>query len=574
MGKLTCSKRGIRFMDNAANIGRRNFLKLTGTSLAAFPVNFLSIYKPDGHSTEIPSIGWADIPFVVQDIIRKIPALEIQPDGLLWIWDQNRQEYFQSRLIPTQWNLERNTSYERLFSDKSWGIVLHWFGTTFSGEQSLAGYMRGFDSLRHVRDYETKTSAHFLVGDNPLVSLDTHDSKQLAIIQTQLPDRDGTPLVASHLSGLDYLAHEHRQQYFVRAFYELGYQDPSIHSILTELYDGPRLDPNYRTIAIEMAGADFEQESHFPSTQQLANVLGLLIALMRRYRIPALNILGHQEIELRKPDPGKKFMALIRYLVGVYALFSRDHELFNLVFGGFIMEDQDAWMGVMRYFRFVRDYFTLVGYPQQVYQWEVAVNFGNFMKRLSAEKLVGEDKLQPFVQFLNPIPLQTAAKKDCFLSPPGHEGVDLYLADNREPYNSSRKVNVRLPAQGQCLMSEAGSGCGFGKFAIFRHLQNDGAEIITVFSNLETTANLEPGRIYDAGYSIGSIAAGGPLGEGFLHFAIAYGATWDTNLKQQSIHPVGASSDWIRKRYLDPIEYLKTLAQERTDHTGDIHPVD
>jgi hypothetical protein len=43
----------------------------------------------------------------------------------------------------------------------------------------------------------------------------------IGIVQTQLPDIDGVPLAASHLSGLDYEAHQQKQQYFVRAFYEL-----------------------------------------------------------------------------------------------------------------------------------------------------------------------------------------------------------------------------------------------------------------------------------------------------------------------------------------------------------------
>jgi hypothetical protein len=65
---------------------------------------------------------------------------------------------------------------------------------------------------------------------------------------------------------------------------------------------------------------------------------------------------------------------------------------------------------------------------------------------------------------------------------------------------------------------------------------------------------------------MGTIAAGGPLGEGFLHFAIAYGATWDSFLQHRAILPSDVSADWIQRRYIDPETYL--ISPQTGDESG------
>jgi N-acetyl-anhydromuramyl-L-alanine amidase AmpD len=50
------------------------------------------------------------------------------------------------------------------------------------------------------------------------------------------------------------------------------------------------MDPNMRTIAIEITGYDFENPEHYPGEQQIANVVGVVWAVMKRYGIPAMNI--------------------------------------------------------------------------------------------------------------------------------------------------------------------------------------------------------------------------------------------------------------------------------------------
>jgi len=211
----------------------------------------------------------------------------------------------------------------------------------------------------------------------------------VTILQTQLPDEDGTPFVASHLHSLDYKAHEERRQYFVRALYELGYQQPTIHSILQEWYDGPYVDANMRSLAIELAGCYFDDPAHAPSSQQIANAIGLIWALMKRYGICASNILGHHEISLNKSDPGKRFMALIRCLLGAIALTKSDPGMNEMVFGQHLSSGQEPIQAVIIYLRWVRDFLALTSQPGQVSAWEVESGYWHLYDQVAT----GEKKL-------------------------------------------------------------------------------------------------------------------------------------------------------------------------------------
>ena len=199
-------------MKNDSLIGRRNFLKIAGSSLLSLPINPLLRLKSIKPIGNLPRLSQIEIPSSLREIIQLIPSVRVSSDGFLWYVDQLHHEERKARIVQTQWNQERNSYYERLFPDMSWGIVLHWFGTTFLGAKSLEGYLRGFDGLRQVEGYQTRTSAHFLVGDAELESNDAVTGDRLTIVQTQLPDQDGTPFVASHLSGIDLEAHKQKQQ--------------------------------------------------------------------------------------------------------------------------------------------------------------------------------------------------------------------------------------------------------------------------------------------------------------------------------------------------------------------------
>ena len=208
-----------------------------------------------------------------------------------------------------------------------------------------------------------RTSAHFLVGDAlpatvdevPSATLRTgigaeakapmSTSDAIGVLQTQAPDEDGIPFVASHLRSLNYKQFRERQQYFVNALDALEFADKGDHSILQDFYAGSKIDPGWRTIAIEMTGFNFDNPETAPGAQQMANVLGVIWAVMKRYKISALDVLGHNELSLDKADPGKLFMATIRYLLGVKALIDADEEMKELVFGRFLKDGADEYIG-------------------------------------------------------------------------------------------------------------------------------------------------------------------------------------------------------------------------------------
>jgi hypothetical protein len=310
-------------MNNNTNfeISRREFLKFAGINLCAvlLPNN---LYPDFNFLNDYPHLDINQLPSPIDKILALTPDAHIDARGFFNVPSNTDQTPVQVPLVPTQWNLENNTPIYRLKNGTPWGIVLHWFGDKEGKNLDLDGYLRGFNSIHKYDDYETFTSAHFLVGDADTSTLPSKD--KIGIIQTQEPDYDGTPFVASHLAGISYLRFQEGKQYFVKAYNQLGYEEPAVYSLLQTLYDGRLRDVNEYTIGIEITGAYFDNPATFPGEQKIANVLAVVWALMKRYQIPASNILGHLEIQMNKSDPGKIFLTLIRYLVGIKALVEDD----------------------------------------------------------------------------------------------------------------------------------------------------------------------------------------------------------------------------------------------------------
>jgi hypothetical protein len=533
-------------------MNRRAFLKVAGTSLAAvvLPGGWFS---PRQRLAGWPALLPEALPKKVQEILGKTRRVEISSAGNSFLCDALGKSQGNLPLRCTQWNQEKSTKFDRLLVEYPWGIVLHWYGEPERFDKTVTGYLRGFDGLRKAGDYTTRTSAHFLVGGALPVPQAQAQEDAIGILQTQAADRDGTPYVASHLRTLDYKLHRERGQYFVRALDALQYADPRVHSILQDFYDGPKIDPGWRTIAIEITGYKFDDPATAPTAQLVANVVSLVWAVMKRYKISALDILGHQELELDKPDPGKRFMATIRYLLGVKALVEDDEQMKELVFGRLLAEGADPAEAVWRYFKFVRDYLVLISSPAQVYPWEASSGYWFLWDSLpGAEKRPGVA-----APFRSPLPVKAALLGDTFLEPASHEGVDLYPAREQNSRKESGTTEVLLAAEGECLAVGKNRGCCAGEQVIFRHRQPDGAEVLTIYSHLSELRSLQTGQLYPQGTVLGKIASPQIFMERYLHFAVAYGAAWETDLCQRPDLPLNAKPEWIRERYLEPQGFLK-----------------
>lgn len=533
-------------------MNRRAFLKVAGTTLAA------AVLPGGWFAPRVKLAGWPALlpealPKTVREILGRVQRMEISADGNLFLQDARGKTRGNVPLARTQWNQEKSTALERLLTEWPWGIVLHWYGEPEYFDKTVTGYLRGFDSLRDANDYSTRTSAHFLVGSAMPAPQAEAKEDVIGILQTQAADRDGTPFVASHLRALNYKLHRERQQYFVKALDALEYADPAVHSILQDFYDGPKIDPGWRTIAIEITGFNFDDPQIAPTVQQMANVLSVIWAVMKRYHISAMDVLGHQEIELDKPDPGKRFMATIRYLLGVKALADPDEQMKELVFGRLLKEGSSPEEAVRRYFKFVRDYLVLVGRPAQVYAWEKSSQYWFLCDQLPGS----QPRIGSAGSFGWPLPGKTSLKGDIFLKPDDHAGVDLFPEREQTSRALSGTTEVMLAADGECLFAGKNQGRCAGKMTIFRHRQTDGAEALTIYSHLSELTSLQTGQKYPRGYILGKITAPQVFMERFLHFGVAYGATWETDLSQRPDIPLNARPEWIRERYLEPVAYLR-----------------
>jgi hypothetical protein len=534
-----------------SGISRRSFLKLAGANLAAAALR-LPDDKKLWHAQAWPALVLEDLPPTVRGILEKVPRARLEEDGYMMLTGPGDQALGRIPQARTQWNVDRNKPGDRLYRNVPWGIVVHWYGDKENFDRSVKGYLRGFNSLRWADETLTNTSAHFLVGsDVPTNHSPRLDDKSISILQTQQPDTDGWPFLASHLQPLDHVGHRERRQYFVRALYQLRYNEPQLDTLLQDFFDGPRLDPNLCTIAIEVCGYDFENPQHYPPEQQIANLVSVVWSLMKRYNIEAVNILGHHEIQLGKADPGKKFIALVRYLIGVKALLEQDTQMNYLVFGQFLNLESGPEGAVHRYFRFVRDYLILVGKQREVYEWEAAGNYWLTYGRLASNKIsVARSFQTPFAE------LQFSNKHD-FLHPENHEGVDLLIRGAENRYNKTVTAQANLVADGVCLYTGNIDRCNPGLSAIFSHYQPDGAQILTVYGNLSVLDSLQAGETYPEGTRVGLIESTRTRWNPSLHFAVAYGATWDTDLKAQAYIPINAGTNWILSRYLDPLDFLQ-----------------
>jgi hypothetical protein len=539
-------------MGRVNRLSRRDFLKLAGISLASYAFRDL----PEGMlgwDSGWPELRLKDLPITVRDILIRVPGTKITRDGYLYLFDDDLNTGGRLPLSPTEWNLDRNKTVDELFPDLRWGIVLHWYGDPDYFDQTIKGYLRGFNSVRPISDFETKTSAHFLVGDGtPSAQIDG-DENFCGIVQTQMPSPKGVPYLASHLNN-HIVRSFSGDQYFVDAFYKLGLADEAINPVLYDLYEGPKVDPNYRTIAIEITGSDFDNpDHHFPS-QKIANVLSVVWAVMKRYGIRAIDVMGHNEIQLSNSDPGKKFMALIRYLLGVKALLDGDASMMYQVFGPFLGINGNLAEAVQHYFAFVRDYLVMVGLPQNVYEWESWSKYWFVYDRIASQAA------QNRVMYEGHFPLQGASINpgSWFLDPDNHEGIDIYLAgegNQMVKYSSG----VYLAGKGVCVFIGENRGFHHGKMAIFRHLQPDGAELLTVYGHLHAIGDIRVGKTYPAGYRLGSIGGLQDGSHSFLHFSTAYGATWDVYLRQNPNLPLSVDSRWVQRHFLHPEEVIKQI---------------
>jgi hypothetical protein len=84
---------------------------------------------------------------------------------------------------------------------------------------------------------------------------------------------------------------------------------------------------NHSSVGIEQIGENFAYHfpDNYPSSTQMANLLGLTIALMKKYDLGIWEVVGHIEVQ-QKEDPSMEFMSIFRTLIAYYAYQNRQHD--------------------------------------------------------------------------------------------------------------------------------------------------------------------------------------------------------------------------------------------------------
>lgn len=534
-------------------LSRRDFLKFSSLTAGALSLpKSLRSYSPEKDEVipEWPTVNKNLLPENLRTTLDSIPEAILDSQGYLKVVDETQN---QRRVVveQTDFNKENSRSIDKLYTKYPWAIVLHWTGGKFN---TVNDYVtRGFNAERQVQGGDrTKTSAHFLVGDKPVSSIDSTD-KPLSIAQTQIPDKDGVPFRAAHLSPVDwnqYVANG-RRWYPVNAMYEMQHKEfPKFHSVLQDIYDGTHISVDMRTVGIEIGGAFFDED--VPKAQTTENVIATVWALMKAYKVPAWSVLGHYEIQPGKSDPGREYLSTVRFLLGVKALVDNDTEMKELVFGDFIDESQNLKKAAQAYFDSVRDYLVLTSYPISVSSFEKKVNYWNFYSQV-----FGDKEEIPNISFLkSPIRGQDIATGSKFLEQRDDGGYHTGYDYNME---NDKGKPVYLIGNAKCVYSGY-LGEGFGNTAIFRLRTPLGQDFLVRYMHLEELPDISVDTIYNTGVMIGKIGkSGGQLSE-HLHLDIAPLATYEVigekELKFNYWPKPTVSKERVASQFVDPHEFI------------------
>jgi hypothetical protein len=236
----------------------------------------------------------------------------------------------------------------------------------------------------------------------------------------------------------------------------------------------------------------------------------------------------------------------------VKALTDGTVRMKQLVFGPFLHRKSPS-EAVQAYFKFVRDYLILVSTPNQVYRWEKRIGYWNLVAGIQARQAIRVAR----GSILSPVRGQAATDRYLYLQPDNHEGLDFTIRGSRAAIQAG--ANVYLAGEGICLYQGEGRGCQPGQTAIFQHHLEDGSRMLTLYSHLDELAPLRLYGHYPGGRYLGRMGRMPSGSGGFLHFASAYGATWETDLRHRPSIPSNAGPSWIRQRFCAPGQFLDGL---------------
>jgi hypothetical protein len=329
-------------------ISRRDFLKLSSLMLVSSmmykPMNLLSRYINNG------------LPKYFQDILNDYRNFTIT-NGILKVDSSTKFELIQTEINKINLKLAETKSCYKC--KETTGIVFHSFDAT---DYLLSKYIPDRTAEEYVKNgFGKLTSAMFLVGDD-----------KFDIVQCEILTPDNKTVPSAHCVEVRQDEEYTNKQFYLQAMNNTCYQFGFPNNIATtqRLHKkGNNSAPNRSTIGIEITGIDFDNNPI--STRKISNLLSLSIALIKYYKIsPALDFYGHKELDLKKSDPGRRLVYLMKLLVGICAL--EDDELKQIIFGKF--------KNVNQYFDFATEYFKKVSDAKEA---------NDYLNEIEYDKIIG-----------------------------------------------------------------------------------------------------------------------------------------------------------------------------------------
>jgi hypothetical protein len=101
----------------------------------------------------------------------------------------------------------------------------------------------------------------------------------------------------------------------------------------------------------------------------------------------------------------------------------------------------------------------------------------------------------------------------------------------------------------------------------------DGSEVITSYGHLETLPNIRIGEKCIGGQVVGQISIPKNPPQGFLHFSLAYGPSWEIYLRKNPNIPLNVGPTWIKNYFINPASFFSKKSLVPGDGLKNSHQI-
>jgi hypothetical protein len=225
-----------------------------------------------------------------------------------------------------------------------------------------------------------------------------------------------------------------------------------------------------------------------------------------------------------------------------------------LAFAQYVDHSGDLEKAVQKYFDINQKYLALTSVPKRVFEWELASAYWLFY-----DHLFGTGVNRFVSDLCMPYQGDRTNTGSSYLHPHNHEGIDLSTGIDSKGFSRELTTPVSLIADGVCLFQGLIQGTCRGKTSIFSHFLPSGAKILSIYSHLDELYDCEVGKRYPVNTLLGASVRSKAHLANYLHFALAYGSSWETFLANRTDIPLNVGETWIGDRFPNPLGFLNDL---------------